>query len=115
MDKNAVIAKIKAMISAPSCYSGLKEKGQAWLDSVGKNDEKEKAADLIEEIKADITDIDSSVAFANSPEAENIFGKEGAKKFAEHAAQLKAAGAKYCDCGACAPALEILQNKDVIL
>ena len=46
--------------------------------------------------------------------AEKIFG-EGVGDFRKHAAELKASGAKYCDCGACAPALEILKHKDILL
>ena len=103
MTKKDLVEKAKAMISAPSCCAELKEIGQAWIDSVGKSDEKEKAENLIAEIKEDITTVEDLVPFA------------GQKKFAAHADDLKASGAKYCDCGACKPALEILENKSVIL
>lgn len=43
MTKENLIEKAKAMISAPSCCAKLKEVGKAWIDSVGKSDEKEKA------------------------------------------------------------------------
>ena len=114
MTKNDLIAKAKAMIAAPSCCPELHAVAQAWLDSVGKADEKTRAENLIEELKEDITDIDHLVAFAHSETAAKIFG-EGQKNFAAHAEELKASGAKYCDCGACKPALEILTNKDVLL
>lgn len=115
MTKKELVELAKKMISAPSCCFELKEIGQAWIDSVGKSDEKVKAEMLIAEIQEDITEIDNLVAFAHSPHAVEIFGEEGQKKFAAHADELKASGAKYCDCGACAPALEILENKSVIL
>lgn len=115
MTKENLIEKAKAMISAPSCCAELKEVGKAWIDSVGKSDEKEKAEILIAEIKEDITPIDGLVAFAHSEQAIKIFGAEGQKNFAAHADELKASGAKFCDCGACKPALEILENKSVIL
>ena len=115
MTKKDLIEKAKALIAAPSCCAELKEIGQAWIDSVGKSDEKEKAENLIAEIKEDITPIDGLVAFAHSDNAVKIFGAEGQKNFAAHADELKASGAKYCDCGACKPAFEILENKSVIL
>ena len=59
--------------------------------------------------------IDGLVAFAHSERAVEIFGAEGAKNFAAHADTLKASGAKYCDCPACSPAAEVLDNKKFIL
>ena len=106
MTKENLIATAKEMIAAPSCCAPLKVKAQAWIDNP---DDKVVAKDFINELEGDITDIDSLVAFANSPQAVQYFGEDGAKKFA------KASGAKYCDCGACTPALKILDNKDIIL
>ncbi|MBR6014228.1 MAG: hypothetical protein IK062_10705 [Selenomonadaceae bacterium] len=114
MTKNDLIEKAKAMISAPSCCPELTAAGQAWIDSIGKSDETEKAGNLISEIKEDVTTIDDLVAFAHSDTAKKIFG-EGQKDFAAHADELKASGAEFCDCGACKPALEILENKSLIL
>lgn len=115
MDKQALIEKIKAMSSAPSCCAGLKAAVKVYLAAVGTADEKIAAQSLISEIEADITTIDNLVAFAHSEQAKEIFGANGAKNFAAHADELKASGAKYCDCGACAPAVEILQYKEILL
>ena len=115
MRKGDIIELAKKMVAAPSCYSGLKEAGQNWLDAVGTKGEKEAAQKLIAELEGDITDIDGLVAFAHSEIPAQMFGAEGAKKFAAHADELKASGAKFCDCGACAPGLEILKNKSLIL
>ena len=112
MTKENLIATAKEMIAAPSCCAPLKVKAQAWIDNP---DDKVVAKDFINELEGDITDIDSLVAFANSPQAVQYFGEDGAKKFAAHANELKASGAKYCDCGACTPALKILDNKDIVL
>ena len=114
MDKQTLLKKIKAMSEAPSCCPELTAAAQKYLDAVGTADEKSAAENLIAEIKEDITDVDHLVAFAHSERAKAIFG-EGQKNFAAHADELKAGGAKYCDCGACAPALEILQNKDILI
>ena len=115
MDKQTLIEKVKAMAAAPSCCPELKAAVAAYVAAVGTADEKVAAQNLIAEIEEDITPIDGLVAFAHSETAVKIFGAEGAQKFAAHADELKASGAKYCDCGACAPAREILDNKDVLL
>ena len=114
MDKKTLIEKVKAMAAAPSCCPELMAAAQSYLGAVGTDKEKSAAQKLIAEIKEDITPIDGLVAFAHSERAKEIFG-EGQKNFAAHADELKASGAKYCDCGACAPALEILQNKEILL
>lgn len=115
MDKQTLIEKIKAMAAAPSCCAELKQAVQAYLAALDTADEKSAAQNLIAEIEEDITTVDDLVPFAHSELAVQIFGAEGQKKFAAHADELKASGAKYCDCGACAPALEILSNKDALL
>lgn len=115
LTKENIIELAQKMIAAPSCCAGLKAAGQTWLDAVGTPDEKSAAQKLIAELEGDITDIDSLVGFAHSEHAAKIFGEEGAKKFAAHADELKANGARFCDCGACAPGLEILKNKSLIL
>lgn len=114
MTKKDLVEVAKKMIESPSCCPELYAAGQAWIDSIGKADEKSKAESLIAEIKEDVNDIDSLTAFANSPLAEKIFG-ENVENFRKHTAELKASGAKYCDCGACQNALKILENKSVIL
>jgi len=112
MSKENLISLAKEMIAAPSCCAPLKVKAQAWIDNP---DDKVIAKEFVAELEADITPIDGLVAFAHSQHAVQIFGEEGAKKFAAHADELKAGGAKYCDCGACTPALKLLQSKEVIL
>jgi len=115
MDKQTLIEKIKSMAAAPSCCAGLKAAATTYLNAVGTADEKIAAKNLVAEMEADITTVDNLVPFAHSETAVQIFGAEGAKKFAAHADELKASGAKYCDCGACAPAVEILQHKEILL
>ena len=115
MTKETLLEKVKAMAAAPSCCAELKQAVQAYFDAVGTDKEKVAAQNLIAEIEEDITTIDNLVPFAHSDMAVQIFGAEGAKKFAAHADELKASGAKYCDCGACTPALEILANKEILL
>ncbi|MBR4904295.1 MAG: heat-shock protein Hsp90 [Selenomonadaceae bacterium] len=114
MDKQTLIKKIKAMSDAPSCCPELTAAAQIYIDAIGTAKEKSAAEDLIAEIEEDVTDIDHLVAFTHSERAKEIFGEEGQKNFAAHADELKAGGAKYCDCDACAYGLEILQYKDIL-
>ena len=44
-----------------------------------------------------------------------VFGADGAKNILAHAKERKAAGAKYCDCPACAACEALLDQKDKIL
>lgn len=111
MAQEFFVEKVKEMMAAPSCYPGLREVAQKWLDSLGTVNEKAASRTLVESIKECLTPIDALVAFAHSDHAKAIFGDEGAKKFAAHADELKASGAKYCDCGACTPGLAILKRK----
>ena len=115
MDKQTLIEKIKSMAAAPSCCAPLKVAVKNYLDALDTANEKISAQNLLAEIEKDIQPIDGLVEFAHSETATQIFGADGAKKFAAHADQLKAGGAKYCDCGACAPAVEILQHKEILL
>ncbi len=114
MDKQMLIEKIKAMAAAPSCCPELTAAVQNYFHALGTDKEKFAAQNLIKEIEEDITDIDSLVAFAHSDRAKQIFG-DNQKNFAAHADELKSSGAKFCDCGACAPALEILNYKSILL
>ena len=115
MTKEQLLEKLKAMMAAPSCCAKLKAATQTYLDAVGTANEQTAAKNLLAEIEEDITPIDGLVAFAHSAHAVEIFGADGAKKFAAHADELKASGAKYCDCAACSPAVEILENKAAFL
>ena len=110
-DQKFVVEKVKEMMAAPSCYAGLREVAQAWLDARGTSGEEAAAQKLTAAIEECITPIDGLVAFAHSDDAKEIFGAEGAAKFAAHADELKASGAKYCDCGACKPGQAILEHK----
>lgn len=59
--------------------------------------------------------VDGLIGFAESDMCAQVFGADKAKEVAAHAKEIKAAGAKYCDCPACAAAEAILEKKDDIL
>lgn len=115
MDKQALIELIKEMAASPSCYVDLKQKVKIYLEVLGTQGEKIAAENLIDEIKRDIVPVEQLLIFAHSNHAIEIFGVEGAKKFAANAEALKQRGEKYCNCKACTLGLQILEHKDLLL
>ena len=113
--KEYVMEKARELINAHSCCAEAREAAQAWLDAVGTDKEAEKAKDLIAELEEDIMPIDTLIAFAGSEAGAKVFGEEKAKEVAAHGEEIKAAGAKYCDCPACAAVEAILAKKNEIL
>lgn len=107
--------KTHDLMNAASCYAGLKEAAQAWLDAVGTDKEAEMTKKYIEELEADIMPVDGLIAFAESEAGAQVFGPEKTKEVEAHGKEIKAAGAKYCDCPACAAAEAILSRKEQML
>lgn len=118
MDKNGldfVVEKSKELMSASTCSSEAKAAAQAWLDAVGTDREAEETKKYVEELEADIMPIDGLIGFAESEHGAQVFGADTALEVAAHAREIKAAGAKYCDCPACAAVEAILDKKDILL
>ncbi|BFL48165.1 molecular chaperone Hsp90 [Lactonifactor longoviformis] len=110
-----VVEKTRELMNAATCSSEAKEAAQAWLDAVGTEREAAETKKYIEELEADIMPIDNLIGFAESEAGAQVFGADKAKSVAEHAKEIKAAGAKYCDCPACAAVEAILEKKDSLL
>lgn len=110
-----VVSETNALLKAPSACKEVKEAAGKWLESLGKENELEETKAYIKELEEDVEGIDDLLAFASSPMAEQIFGKERAESFLNHAKELKASGAKYCDCPACTACANILSKKEEIL
>jgi len=117
MDKavaDFVVEKTQELMNAPSCSSEAKAAAQAWLDAVGTEKEADETKRYIAELEADIIPIDGLISFAESEHGSQVFGADQAKAVAVHAREIKSAGAKYCDCPACAAAAAILAKKDAL-
>ena len=113
---NYVTEKTQELIAAPSCSAEAKEAAQRWLNAAGTDKEAEETKKFIAEMEEDIISIDGLIAFAESDAGAKVFGgAEKAKGVAEHGKEIKAAGAKYCDCPACAAVEAILSKKDELL
>lgn len=118
MDKNGldfIVDKTMELMGSATCSSEAKAAAQAWLDAVGTDREAEETKKYIEELEADIMPIDGLIGFAESEHGAQVFGADKARKVAAHAREIKSAGAKYCDCPACAAVEAILDKKDILL
>lgn len=110
-----VAQKSRDLMAAPSCCAEAKAAAQAWLDALGTENEAAETEKYIAELEADIVSVDGLIALAESETGAKIFGEEGARGVAAHGREIKAAGAKYCDCPACAAVAAILEKKEEIL
>ena len=83
---------------------------------IGTDREAAQTQKYIAELEADIMPIDNLIGFAESEAGAKVFGgAEAAGQVAAHAKEIKAAGAKYCDCPACVAVAEILEKKGDLL
>ena len=110
-----MIGKTHELMDASTCSAEAKAAAQKWLDAVGTDAEKAETKAFIEELEADIMPIDNLIGFAQSEQGAAYFGADTAAGIAAHALEIKAAGARYCDCPACAIVAQILEKKDALL
>lgn len=113
--KEFVVQKTHELMNAQTCCDEAKASAQAWLDAIGTQKETEETKKYLEELEADIVTVDALIALAESETGARIFGADGAKGVAKHGKEIKAAGAKYCDCPACAAVEAILEKKAFLL
>lgn len=109
------VQKTHELMNAHSCSSETKKAAQDWLDAIGTEREAAETKKYVDELEADIMPIDNLIGFAESDGGAQVFGAEKAKEVAAHAREIKAAGAKYCDCPACVAVAEILEKKESLL
>ena len=112
---NFVKEQTAALIAAPSCSAEAKTAAEKWLAAVGTAEEAEATKAYVAELEADIMPIDGLIGFAGSEAGVGVFGAEMAKNVLAHAEEIKAAGAEYCDCPACAACKAILEKKPELL
>ena len=107
------------LLQAPSACKEVKEAAQNYLDAAGTEKEADAATAYVKELEADIMPIDGLISFAGSDMGAQVFGADDAKKILENSGRItelvKASGAKYCDCPACAACEALLNKKAEIL
>ncbi len=112
--RNALAEDTKKLIAIEWTVPALKEAAQKWLDTMEDGEANQEASKAyVAALEAGICTVDEVVAFTSSPEAKNVFGDK-APEMAAHAQQLKASGAKFCDCDACKLVASILSKKEYL-
>ena len=95
-----LMAKTEQLLAIEWTQPALKEAAQKWLDTKDDgNANAEATKEYVAALQANIATVDELAAVP---------------KFAEHAAELKAKGEKFCDCDACKLVAEILDKKDYL-
>ena len=102
---------VQALLDAPQSNPKVKEFAQSWLDAEGTEKQAELTKQLVSVAEQNIALIDETIGFAGSELAVQILGKEGAANLLQHAKDIKAEGAEFCDCQACVAAKNIIDLK----
>ena len=98
--RNQLADKTRELLAIEWARPELKDAAQKWLDTMDDGEANQEAAKAYAEALA------QSVATVEELAA--------VPQFAEHAAELKAKGEKYCDCAACKLAYEIWEKKEYL-
>ena len=114
--RDYVVEQTHRLMEAFSCSGEAKEAAQALaglpLEPTGR---RKRPESMYRSWRRILVTVDQLIAFAESDEGRQVFGAEAAPGVAAHGREIKAAGAKYCDCPACAAAAAILEKKDLLL
>ena len=102
---------VQALLDAPQSNPTVKEFAQSWIDAEGTPKQEELTKQLVSVAEQNIALIDETIGFAGSELATQILGEEGAANLLQHAKDIKAEGAEFCDCPACVAAKNIIDLK----
>jgi len=89
-------------------HTQLTQLVQALLDAPTSNETVKEFVSIAEQ---NIALIDETIGFAGSELATQILGEEGAANLLQHAKDIKAEGAEFCDCPGCVAAKNIIDLK----
>ena len=98
---------VQALLDAPTSNETVKEFAQSWINAEGTPKQEELTKQLVSVAEQNIALIDETIGFAGSELATQILGEEGA----QHAKDIKAEGAEFCDCPGCVAAKNIIDLK----
>lgn len=106
---------VQALLDAPTSNETVKEFAQSWINAEGTPKQAELTKQLVSVAEQNIALIDEVIDYARSERAIQSLGEEGAAKLLQHAKDLKAQGAEFCDCQACVAAKNIIDLKAEIV
>lgn len=110
-----IIEQAKNLVAAHSC---CQERGRGQRVALRRRHGRRKGEGegaCRPSLEEDLMPIDGLIGFAASDMGAKVFGEEKAKEVLAHAEAIKAAGAKYCDCPACAACEAILKHKEELI
>ena len=102
---------VQALLDAPKSNPTVKEFAQSWFDAEGTPKQEELTKQLVSVAEQNIALIEEVIAYAGSKRAVQELGEEGAANLLQHAKDIKAEGAEFCDCDACVAAKNIIDLK----
>ena len=102
---------VQALLDAPTSNPTVKEFAQSWINAEGTPKQEKLTKQLVSVAEQNIALIDETIGFAGSERATQIFGAEGAANLLQHAKDIKAQGAKFCDCPGCVACKNIIDLK----
>ena len=100
-----------SFIRAPICNPTVKEFAQSWINAEGKPEQEELTKQLVSVAEQNIALIDETIGFAGSELATQILGEDGAANLLQHAKEIKAQGAEFCDCPGCIACKNVIDLK----
>lgn len=105
---------VQALLDASTSNPKVKEFAQSWINAEGKPEQEELTKQLVSVAEQNIALIDETIGFAGSELATQILGKEGAANLLQHAKDIKAQGAEFCDCPGCVACKNVIDLKEEI-
>ena len=102
---------VQALLDAPKSNPTVKEFAQSWFDAEGTEKQAELTKQLVSVAEQNIALIDEVIDYARSERAIQSLGEEGAANLLQHAKDIKAKGAEFCDCPGCVAAKNIIDLK----
>ena len=102
---------VQALLDAPTSNETVKEFAQSWINAEGTPKQEELTKQLVSVAEQNIALIDEVIDYARSERAKQSLGEEGAANLLQHAKDIKAEGAEFCDCAACVAAKNIIDLK----
>ena len=92
---------VQALLDAPTSNETVKKFAQSWINAEGTPKQEELTKQLVSVTEQNIALIDETIGFAGSELATQILGAEDAANLLQHAKDIKAKGAEFCDCPGC--------------
>jgi len=102
---------VQALLDARTSNPTVKEFAQSWLDAEGTPKQEELTKQLVSVACQNSALHEETIGFSGSDLAKQMLGAEVAAQLLQHAKDIKAKGAEFCDCPRCTAAKHIIDLK----